>query len=119
MEYRGLTPSGVNPLRLEYTFTDGLYTKSTHAHTYRELIREWLWEPKGSSLGYIQVLGGGESRPRSYDFYAPARRPPCAAGAATPTVWQQHAFCLSVMIAALHSQTVHTQRAQEHTRTGN
>jgi len=26
---------------------------------HREIIREWLWEPKGSSLGYISVLGGG------------------------------------------------------------
>jgi len=33
--------------------TDEEYTKSTRAHTHRELIREWLWEPKGSSLGYI------------------------------------------------------------------
>ena len=30
-----------------------------------ELIREWLWEPKGSSLEYIEVLGG-ESTPRPY-----------------------------------------------------
>jgi len=28
-------------------------TKSTRAHTQRKLIREWLWEPKGSSLEYI------------------------------------------------------------------
>jgi len=28
-------------------------TKGTRAHTHRELIREWLWEPKGSSLEYI------------------------------------------------------------------
>jgi len=33
--------------------TDGLYTKGTRARTHRELIREWLWEPKGSSLEYI------------------------------------------------------------------
>ena len=32
---------------------DGLYTKGTRAHTQKELIREWLWEPKGSSPGYI------------------------------------------------------------------
>jgi len=25
-------------------------TKGTRAHTHRELIRKWLWEPKGSSL---------------------------------------------------------------------
>jgi len=34
-------------------FTDGSYTKGTRAHTHREVIREWLWEPKGSSLEYI------------------------------------------------------------------
>jgi len=34
-------------------FTDGVYTKETRAHTHKELIREWLWEPKGSSLEYI------------------------------------------------------------------
>jgi len=28
-------------------------TKGTRAHTHRELIRQWLWEPKGSSLEYI------------------------------------------------------------------
>jgi len=28
-------------------------TKGTRAHTHRELIRTWLWEPKGSSLEYI------------------------------------------------------------------
>jgi len=28
-------------------------TKETRAHTHRELIRKWLWEPKGSSLEYI------------------------------------------------------------------
>ena len=33
--------------------TNGVYTKGTRAHTHRELIREWLWEPKGSSLNYI------------------------------------------------------------------
>jgi len=36
-----------------YVFTDGLCTKGTRAHTHRELIREWLSEPKGSSLEYI------------------------------------------------------------------
>jgi len=34
-------------------YTNGSYTKGTRAHTHRELIREWLWEPKGSSLDYI------------------------------------------------------------------
>jgi len=33
--------------------TNGLYTKGTRAHTHRELIREWLSEPKGNSLEYI------------------------------------------------------------------
>jgi len=28
-------------------------TKGTRAHTHRELIRTWRWEPKGSSLEYI------------------------------------------------------------------
>jgi len=36
--------------------------KGTRAHTHRELIREWLWELKGSSLEYIEVLGGGSRR---------------------------------------------------------
>jgi len=36
-----------------YIHTDGLYTKGTRAHTHREPIQEWLWEPKGSSLEYI------------------------------------------------------------------
>jgi len=36
------------------TYTQTVYnTKGTRAHTHRELIREWLWEPKGSSLEYI------------------------------------------------------------------
>ena len=34
-------------------FIDGSYTKGTRAHTHKEMIREWLWEPKGSSLEYI------------------------------------------------------------------
>ena len=29
-------------------------TKGTRAHTHRELIREWLWEPKGSSLDFTR-----------------------------------------------------------------
>ena len=33
-------------------YADGLNTKGTRAHTHRELIREWLWEPKGSSFEY-------------------------------------------------------------------
>ena len=32
-------------------------TKGARAHTHRELIREWLWEPKGSSgLEYISMF---------------------------------------------------------------
>ena len=31
-------------------FTDGVDAKGTRAHTHRELIREWLWKPEGSSL---------------------------------------------------------------------
>ena len=38
---------------LDNVFTDGSYTKGTQAHTHRELIRQWLWEPKGNSLEYI------------------------------------------------------------------
>jgi len=30
-------------------------TKGTRAQTHRELIRKWLWEPKGSSLEYIET----------------------------------------------------------------
>jgi len=36
--------------RYTRTFIDRSYTKGARAHTHRELIREWLWEPKGSSL---------------------------------------------------------------------
>jgi len=36
-----------------YIHIDGLYTKGTRAHTHRELVREWLWEPKGSFLECI------------------------------------------------------------------
>ena len=33
-----------------HTNTQTVYnTKGTRAHTHRELIRTWLWEPKGSS----------------------------------------------------------------------
>ena len=36
------------------TCTQTVYnTKGTRAHTHRELIREWLWELKKSSLEYI------------------------------------------------------------------
>ena len=35
-------------------FIDGSYTKRTRAHTHAQgTIREWLLEPKGSSLEYI------------------------------------------------------------------
>ena len=33
--------------------TDGSYTGDTSTHTHRKLIREWLGEPKGSSLECI------------------------------------------------------------------
>ena len=40
-----------------YTYTVTVYnTKGTRAHTHRELIRKWLWEPKGSSLEYTQYI---------------------------------------------------------------
>jgi len=51
-----LTPQKGTVAHLEYQlvgFTDSVYTKSTRAHTHRELIREWRSESKGSSLGYI------------------------------------------------------------------
>jgi len=38
-----------------HIYTDGLCTKGTRALTHRELIRDWLWEPKGSSLEYIYI----------------------------------------------------------------
>jgi len=44
------------PRILIYIFTDGSYTKGTRAHTHRELIREWIWEPKGSSLENILYM---------------------------------------------------------------
>jgi len=43
-------------------YTDGLYTKGARAHTHRELIREWLWQPKGSSLKISRCLGGSRRR---------------------------------------------------------
>jgi len=43
----------LNPIT-ESVFLQTVYnTKGTRAHTHRELIREWLWEPKGSSLEYF------------------------------------------------------------------
>jgi len=39
-------------------FIDGSYTKGKRAHTHRELIRELLWEPTGSSLNISRCLGG-------------------------------------------------------------
>jgi len=37
-----------------YLYSQTVYnTKGSRAHTHKELIREWLWEPKGSSLEYI------------------------------------------------------------------
>ena len=36
-------------------------TKGTRAHTHRELIRKWLWEPEGSSLENISRCLGAES----------------------------------------------------------
>jgi len=64
--YIGLTRSArADPLRMNTPtisfFTDGSYTKGTRAHTHRELIREWLGEPKGSSLEYIGLTPGADS----------------------------------------------------------
>jgi len=41
------------PALEEATITTVYNTKGTRAHTHRELIRKWLWEPKGSSLESI------------------------------------------------------------------
>jgi len=56
--------------------TDGLYTKSTRAHTYTELIHEWLREPRGAPLDISRCLGGGFDAATQRPSYAPARRPP-------------------------------------------
>jgi len=53
------------------TFTDGLYTKGTRAHTHRKLIRKWLWEPKGSNTSRCLGCGGAATL---WPPYAPARR---------------------------------------------
>jgi len=42
--------SALHSVGIPSVFTNDQYTKSTRAHTHKELIREWLWEPKGSSL---------------------------------------------------------------------
>jgi len=51
---------GASTLKLMSVHRRFIY-KGVRAPTHRELIREWRWEPKGSSLEYILVLGGGES----------------------------------------------------------
>ena len=55
-------PPAETPPPYTLIFTDGSYIKGTRAHTRRELIREWLCEPKGSSPEYIYVRGGGSRR---------------------------------------------------------
>jgi len=45
-----------------FTFTDGSYTKGTRAHTHRELIREWLWEPREIPGIYLGALGWSRRR---------------------------------------------------------
>jgi len=36
--------------KISYSESQTVYnTKGTRAHTHRELIREWLWEPTGVS----------------------------------------------------------------------
>ena len=43
-----------------YSYSQTVYnTKGIQAHTHRELIRKWLCKPKGSSLEYILMPGGG------------------------------------------------------------
>jgi len=39
-----------------YVYTQTVYIQRGHEH--RELIREWHWEPRGSSLECIEVLWG-------------------------------------------------------------
>ena len=44
----------IDVLRMHTVYSQMVYnTKGTRAHTHSELIRKWLWEPKGSSLEYI------------------------------------------------------------------
>jgi len=38
------------PVAVRVISQTAYHTKGTRAHTHRELIRVWLWEPTGSSL---------------------------------------------------------------------
>ena len=58
-----------------HAYTDGVYTKGTRAHTHREPIREWLWEPKGAPWNISRCLGGGVDAATLVAALAPARRP--------------------------------------------
>jgi len=67
------------------------------------------------------VLEGGVDAATLWLRHAPARCPPCAAGAAASTLGQRHAVCLSVMIArlmALASKTIHIHYTHTYARGG-
>ena len=65
-------PTNYNNIYIHALFTDGLYTKRTRAHAPRELIREWLWEPKGSSFESIRCSVRGVDAATVWLRYAPA-----------------------------------------------
>jgi len=53
-EIKGVLNGRVSHTIVVATRSQTVYnTKETRTHTHRELIRKWLWEPKGSSLEYI------------------------------------------------------------------
>jgi len=91
-------------------------TKGTRAHTHRELIRKWLWEPKGSSLEYVQMLGG-ESTPIIRIMYSVFVNP--VYGSADMLISQitpLAPFFGSLTYAALTIQVI--RRIQNKTKTG-
>jgi len=45
-------------------FTDGSYTKGKRAHTHRELIREWLWEPNVHNEAIHRAYSSLRTSPR-------------------------------------------------------
>jgi len=61
-------------------------TKGTRAHTHRELIRKWLWEPKGS-YSHLCFLFTGEQHRRHGPGGARVRRVCRGAGARVYGLW--------------------------------
>ena len=59
----------------------GYNTKGTRAHTHRELIREWLWEPKGMMMICLPPQG---TPPPHSSRYGPQHTQHTASTAATP-----------------------------------